>query len=89
MAKIVEFDRFKVIKASAKELFDAVGSPGSGDDCSERPGRGYYRAVLNKWYCPKCWKEYKNGAFWDPEDGQREERNFKHSAFCRGINVEQ
>ena len=89
MAKIVEFDRFKVIKASAKEMFEAVGSPGICDYCSERPEHGYYIAMLNKWYCSKCWKEFKKRAVWYPEDAQIEERNFKHYAFCLGINVEQ
>lgn len=89
MAKIVEFDRFKVIKASAKEMFEAVGSPGICDYCSERPEHVYYIAVLNKWFCPKCWKEFKKRAVWYPEDAQIEERNFKHYAFCLGINVEQ
>lgn len=89
MAKIVEFDRFKVIKASAKEMFEAVGSPGICDYCSERPEHGYYIAVLNKWFCPKCRKEFKKRAVWYPEDAQIEERNFKHYAFCLGINVEQ
>lgn len=89
MAKIVEFDRFKVIKASAKEMFEAVGSPGICDYCSERPEHGYYIAVLNKWFCHKCWKEFKKRAVWYPEDAQIEERNFKHYAFCLGINVEQ
>ena len=89
MAKVVEFDRFKVIKASAKEMFEAVGSPGICDYCSERPEHGYYIAVLNKWFCPKCWKEFKKRAMWYPEDAQIEERNFKHYAFCLGINVEQ
>ena len=89
MAKIVEFDRFKVIKASAKEMFEAVGSPGICDYCSERHEHGYYIAVLNKWFCPKCWKEFKKRAVWYPEDAQIEERNFKHYAFCLGINVEQ
>ena len=89
MAKIVEFDRFKVIKASAKEMFEAVGSPGTCDYCSERPEHGYYIEVLNKWFCPKCWKEFKKRAVWYPEDAQIEERNFKHYAFCLGINVEQ
>lgn len=89
MAKIVEFDRFKVIKASAKEMFEAVGSPGICDYCSERPEHGYYIAVLNKWFCPKCWKEFKKRAMWYPEDAQIEERNLKHYAFCLGINVEQ
>lgn len=89
MAKVVEFDKFKVIKASAEEMFDAVGSPGICDYCDERPEHGYYIAVLNKWFCPKCWKEFKKRAVWYPEDAQIEERNFKHYAFCLGINVEQ
>lgn len=70
-------------------MFEAVGSPGICDYCSERPEHGYYIAVLNKWFCPKCWKEFKKRAVWYPEDAQIEERNFKHYAFCLGINVEQ
>ena len=60
MAKIVEFDRFKVIKASAKEMFEAVGSPGICDYCSERPEHGYYIAVLNKWFFQNAGKSSRN-----------------------------
>ena len=54
MAKVVEFDEFKVIKASAKEMFEAVGSPGICDNCDEMPSDGYYIAALNRWFCKKC-----------------------------------
>ena len=89
MAKVVEFDEFKVIKASAKEMFDAVGSPGICDNCDEMPSDGYYIAVLNRWFCKKCFERFKRVAKWHPEDAQIEELNFKHYAFCLGINVEQ
>ena len=89
MAKVVEFDNFKVIKASAKEMFEAVGSPGICENCGEMQSDGYYIAVLNRWFCKKCFERFKRCAKWYPEDAQIEELNFKHYAFCLGINVEQ
>ena len=89
MAKIVEFDRFKVIKASAKEMFEAVGSPGTCDYCSERPEHGYYIAVLNKWFCPKCWKEFKKRAVWHPDDAMIEDRNFTYYGLALCIDMSQ
>ena len=89
MAKIVEFDRFKVIKASAKEMFEAVGSPGICDYCSERPEHGYYIAVLNKWFCPKCCKEFKKRAVWNQEDAMIEDMNFTYYGLALGIDMSQ
>lgn len=89
MEKIVEFGRFKVIKASAKEMFEAVGSSGTCDYCSERPEHGYYIAVLNKWFCPKCWKEFKKRAVWNPEDAIIEDRNFTYYGLAIGIDMSQ
>ena len=54
MAKVVEFDKFKVIKASAKEMFYAFGSLGICDNCNDVSMDGYYIAVLNRWFCKKC-----------------------------------
>lgn len=88
MAKVVEFDKFKIIKVSAMEMFDAVGSPGICDYCDDKPNEGYYIAVLNQWFCKKCFDRFKENARWYPEDAQIEERNFKHYASCLGINVE-
>ncbi len=85
MAKVVDFDRFKVIKASAKEMFEAVGSPGVCDYCGERPKGGYYIAVLNKWYCPKCFEDFKKRAKWYPEDAVVEERNFNYYSRKLGV----
>lgn len=88
MAKVVEFDKFKIIKASAREMLDAVGSPGICDYCDDRPNEGYYIAVLNQWFCKKCFDRFKENARWYLEDAQIEERNFKYYASCLGINVE-
>lgn len=85
MAKVVEFDRFKVIKASAKEMFEACGSPGICDNCIGRPERGYYVAVLNRWLCPKCWDEFKEHAVWYPEDAEVENRNFEVYSKLLGV----
>ena len=89
MANVVEFDKFKVIKASAKEMFYAFGSLGICDNCNDVSRDGYYIAVLNQWFCKKCFERFKSDAKWYPEDAQIEERNFKHYALCLGINVEQ
>lgn len=85
MAKVVESYRFKVIKATAKEMFEAVGSPGVCDYCSDCPEHGYYIAVLNKWYCKKCFENFKKRAVWHPEDAIVEERNFEYYSRMLGV----
>lgn len=85
MAKVVEFDRFKVIKASAKEMFEAVGSPGICDYCSERPEQGYYIAVLNQWLCPECFEDFKRNRKWYPEDAVVEQRNYIYYGLLLGV----
>lgn len=55
MAKIVDNPkRFKVIELSRNELAK-IGGIGICDRCNGTSNAGYYVAVLNCWFCPKCY----------------------------------
>ena len=56
MAKKIEFKKFLIIECTAREMYVACGSPGICDFCGEPSAGGYYIAVLNHWYCPKCFE---------------------------------
>ena len=50
---------FKVIQISRKELVEELGQYGAigiCDYCNETASTGYYIAVLNQWFCPKCYR---------------------------------
>lgn len=50
---------FKVIQISRKELVEELGQYGAigiCDYCNETASTGYYIAVLNQWFCPKCYQ---------------------------------
>lgn len=58
MAKIVDNPkRFKVIELSRNELAK-IGGIGICDRCNGTSNTGYYVAVLNCWFCPKCYNEW-------------------------------
>lgn len=77
MARKVECGKFLVIEATRNEMNIACGSPGICDYCGTPSENGYYIAVLNKWYCPKCYEDFKKRAVWRHHDYVIEERNFK------------
>ena len=60
MARIVENPKgFKVIELSRLEIVHNIwGSMGICDCCNETAPTGYYIAVLNQWFCPKCYAEW-------------------------------
>lgn len=59
MAKIVDNPkRFKVIELSRNELAK-IGGIGICDRCNGTSNTGYYVAVLNCWFCPKCYNEVR------------------------------
>lgn len=87
MARQIEFGKFLIIECAASEMYLACGSPGICDYCTASPGRGYYIAVLNRWFCPKCFEEWKEGAHWYLEDADIERRNFEFYAPRLGISV--
>ena len=77
MAKIVDNPkRFKVIELSRNELAK-IGGIGICDRCNGTSNTGYYVAVLNCWFCPKCYNEWYVCATHYPEDIKIENKNFE------------
>lgn len=84
MAKIIENEKgFRVIEITAEEMRRIHPEMQNVDwfpvcDSCGRNGlkKGYYVAVLNQWFCPKCYEEWYSGAARYPEDARIEERNF-------------
>lgn len=84
MAKIIENEKgFRVIEITAEEMRRIYPEMQNADwfpmcDSCGRADleKGYYVAVLNQWFCPKCYEEWYSGAVRYPEDARIEERNF-------------
>lgn len=85
MAKRIEFGKFLIIECTAAELYAACGGPGICDYCGTPAAVGYYIAVLNQWYCPKCFNRWKSYAHYYPEDADVERRNFEFYAQRFGL----
>ena len=78
MAKKVDNEKgFLVIEVSAAELSAKAGGYGICDYCNTPAEKGYYIAVLNQWYCPKCYDEFCKRAKYYPEDTGTEKRNYE------------
>ena len=83
---------FKVIQISRKELVEELGQYGAigiCDYCNETASTGYYIAVLNQWFCPKCYQEWYHRATYYPEDAKVENRNFEFYKNIFGPEAEQ
>lgn len=86
MAKKIENEKgFLVIEASAREIYIAAGGIGICDRCNSPAEVGYYIAVLNCWYCPKCYAEWYQNAINYPEDRDVELRNYKFYSERLGV----
>lgn len=92
MAKQIEAGKFLVIECTAWEMMDAVGSDICICDWCRRPylpnDKGCYIAVLNHWYCKKCYEEWVASAEWYPEDADVERRNFNFYAPRLGVKCQ-
>ena len=78
MAKKVDNEKgFLVIEVSAAELSAKAGGYGICDYCNTPAEKGYYIAVLNQWYCPKCYDEFCKRAKYYQEDTGTEKRNYE------------
>ena len=71
MAQIVSNEKgFKVIHVETLDMW-VIGSPAKCDYCTAdmaTPDGGYYIAVLNKIYCPQCYKRWLSEARRHPQD---------------------
>lgn len=85
MAKKVECGKFLVIEVSREECI-MWGGAAVCDSCNATSEIGYYIAVLNSWYCPKCFEEWKNRAKWYHEDVHIESRNY--AAYAKALGIE-
>lgn len=88
MAKIIDNPKgFKVIEISRAELVAKIdGSIGICDYCNETHATGYYIAVLNQWFCPKCYAEWQGYAKRYPDDEPYETENFNRYKRIFGLN---
>lgn len=76
MAEIVKNKKgFKMLKMDLPEI-NQIGGFGICDWCNNASTEGYYIAVLNQWYCPKCYNEWYLQATYYPEDAIIENKNF-------------
>lgn len=82
MAKIIENEKgFKVIEIDSREMLK-IGCGNICDHCNEiHWGKGYYVAVLNRWFCPACYEDWyqfaTNYANEHNADGRCETKNFE------------
>ena len=93
MAKIIENEKgFRLIEISAEEMREIHPEmKGEGwfpicDSCG-RSGlkKGIYIAVLNRWFCPKCYEKWYSSAVRYPGDARIEERNFNRYKEILGL----
>lgn len=76
MAKVIESEKgFKLIECNRTET-TKFGGAGICDRCNGTPETGIYIAVLNSWYCPKCFEDWHTTARHYDEDKRIEEKNF-------------
>lgn len=86
MAKAIENHKgFLVLEISRQEMIDKCGSLGICDYCNGPASKGYYVAVLNRWYCPACYKHFINTATRYEEDIPIEKAHYKH--YCKLFGV--
>ena len=86
MAKKVDNQKgFFVIEVSAADLSAQTGWVGICDYCNTHAENGYYIAVLNKWYCPKCYREFCERSKRYGEDDMIEKRNYERYAKMFGL----
>ena len=86
MANIEENKKgFKIIQVSRIEMVDKCDSFGICDSCNETAETGFYIAVMNQWFCPKCYQNWYRRARRYPEDVAIENKNFEFYKKIFGI----
>lgn len=81
MARIIENEKgFKVIEVDSNEMLK-IGCGNICDHCGHvHYGKGFYVAVLNRWFCPDCYQDWckyaVNYATDNNADGLFEKKNY-------------
>ena len=70
-----ENNSFLIIFISKEELAE-IGSPCMCDNCNKYPPFGYFIAVLNSWFCSRCFKNWTKKAKYYPQDAPKEKENY-------------
>jgi hypothetical protein len=68
---------FLIFKILSDEI-KSIGGYGICDWCNSTPQEGYYIAVLNHWYCEKCYQDWIKKAKYYPEDAPIELKNLSN-----------
>ena len=84
MAHRVECGKFKVLEVSLTEITQ-IGGLGICDYCAKPSFNGFLIPVLNRWFCPKCYEEWKSRAVYYPEDKEYEDRKFNQ--YCKALGL--
>lgn len=80
MARIYENDKgFKVIRTDNMSEVLKLGGVAMCDSCNQFNRIGYYIAVLNSWYCDKCFNEWYEQATYYKEDAHIERACFDNA----------
>ena len=91
MVKVVEnYKNFKVLKISREEMLNKLtryGCLGICDSCVRPTSIGYYVAVINRWLCEDCYKDFIKTVDMYEEDKRIEERNYDR--YCRLFDVKE
>ncbi|MBR5835188.1 MAG: demethylase [Bacteroidales bacterium] len=92
MKKVENKQGFLVLEVSRAVIMGALanyGSTGICDSCAQSTDSGYYIAVLNQWFCPKCYEAWLSRAVRYVADVPIEERRFKfYEAVFRKVEKE-
>lgn len=79
MAKVIESKKgFKLIQCTTVDVAQVFGGAGICDRCNDAPQTGVYIAVLNAWYCKKCFEDWHETATNHESDRDIENKNFEH-----------
>lgn len=87
MATIYKNDKgFRIIKIHSQEIITTIGGLGICDNCEKAHiGFGYLIPVMNRWFCPDCFKEWYEKATRFEEDNAFEESIFKE--YCSRLKL--
>lgn len=86
MAEIIKNSKgFKIIEINRSELVEFCDGLGLCDSCNSYTEKGYYIAVLNKWYCPQCYYDFCKNASYYIKDSKIENKNYKH--YCEMLGL--